>query len=78
MIKSWIEKPLKKKSWIEKEELHKFTRTESGSVPIADSPQEIEHYHDVMDGGSEPEVGNSAPESDKPLLPLPPEPEVQA
>jgi hypothetical protein len=30
-----------------KEEIHKFLRTESGSVPIADSLQEIEDYHDT-------------------------------
>ena len=42
--------------------------------PHCRSLQKIEDYHDVMDGGSEPEVGNSTPESDKLLLPLPAEP----
>lgn len=35
-------------------------------------------YHDIMDGGGEPDVGDGAPEADKPLVPLAPEPEAQA
>lgn len=33
--------------------------------------------HDVMDGGGEPHVGDGPSEPDEPLLPPPPEPEVE-